>query len=81
MAVTVISRIRRIAADHRQLVAGTRSALVAALVEVAAFAAHLPLGEHVALTVVALLLDRTLTASPRCHEGCAMLIATRQGRL
>ena len=65
MDVTVISRIRRIAADHRRLVADGRSALVAALVEVAAVAAHLPLGEHVALTVVTLLLDHTLTASRR----------------
>jgi hypothetical protein len=65
MAVTVICRIRRIAADHRRLIAGTRSALVAALVEVVAFAAHLPLGEHLALTAIALLLDWTLTATRR----------------
>ena len=65
MAISVISRIRRIAADHRRLVADGRTFLVAALVDVAAFAAHLPLGEHVVLTAATLLLDRTLTASRR----------------
>ncbi len=65
MAVSVIFRIRRIAAEHRRLAVGIRSAFVAVLVEVAAFAAHLPLGEHLGLTIVALLLDRTLTAARR----------------